>query len=420
VVLIALSGPLGWFDPPVADAAELPTLDEVKQKMTERQAQLRSLYLKVRVRGEAPGGLSAVASLGKGSIPNEIQYVAWEGDRRYRRVAHMSEIETTASIRPTVDPEAPPEVQDEQRAEQDAYDRIVLARQRRGLSKKVGTIEKGSGVATAYDGEEVRHLRGTFGLTALPRSEWAPASFSCSYFKSIALYVPDPASSPRAAAPPESMLPKVLDRGKVTTSHEVIDGTECFRVMVDHVVKPPPLVGAAMGMETVHLRATYCLDLEHNLMVRMAEAASDKGVVRSINSEPEEVLPGLWLPMKCRMEEWGESQSPDSEPALVTHLEVLEWSTDVDESLFALEFPPGTRVADCARTEREGWDPARNPIRYVVPADPSLLDEAIEHAVTSMPRRRSWMPLMLYGTVAIVMVLGIVATRRYVGQKKAP
>lgn len=367
-------------------AGDLPSLHEIRKRIAEQQSQFSNLYLEVRVRGTAKGGLKAVAALGKGEIPNVIETFAAKGDKRYRQTTYLADVETTAGIRPEVGATAPPEVRKTRRAEQEQFDRMVRARREAGLpANEIGTQKAGSGETVAFDGSEIRQLQGTWAQTATPKEKYAPGRFSCTYFKSIALYVPDPPSQPKCTIPPECLLPKVLDHSDGKLSAEAIEGDDCVRVETHYVASPPAVVRWAKGTESVSVHQTFWLSLRHSLMVRKVEVKSEKGLIRSINSKPREILPGFWLPMECRVEEWGETQAPERPPTMVTTLEVVKCRTDVDDSLFALTFPAGTRVVDTVLTEKQGRSPEQNPIIYEIPADRALLDQVIEQAIKNQP-----------------------------------
>lgn len=383
-----------------ADAAELPTLDEIKRQLTEMQQQLDSLYLKVLIRSESPGGPEAVTALGKVYIPESTEYFAFVGDKRYRRTVQSAESAVQGGVRPTVDPNASTKIQEAQRSAQEAFD--AIAARRKGSedaseSEKTKKAKEDRVEAVAYDGNEVRVLRGTFGQICNPRSKHIPGQFNCTYLKSISFFLPDPASREGFDAMwAQGMLPESLSNGgDIAISKEIVDGVECARVSVERDVTPLRVVGIPIpaGQSAVRVRQSYLFDLEHNLMIRMSQIATPKGTTRATNSQPNEVRPGLWLPMECRVELWGESQSTDAEPTLVSHLEVLEMSPDVDDSLFRLELPAGTLVYDIARTEKEGWDSDRTQVSYTIPADASLLDEEIARAVARTPsiRRTPWL-----------------------------
>jgi hypothetical protein len=111
--------------------------------------------------------------------------------------------------------------------------------------------------------------------------------------------------------------------------------------------------------------------------------------------------------MTCEQQEWGPVNSRDDKPVLVTHLEVVKCTTDVDDRLFTFDFPAGALVSDLVRTEKLGWDPEERVVQYVIPADAALLDEAIEQAVKGAPAERS-LTRIVYSIVALSVMGAIV------------
>ncbi len=402
--------------------SDLPSLAEIRQAATEKQALFAELYIRTRVHSEVPGGLAVVASLGKSHIPNRTEVFAFKGDKRYQQAIVEGNTETTAGIRPVVDPEASPEAQERQRRDQAEFDRLTEQRVKAGLPARLGTLPAQSRETCAFDGTEVRHLKRGTGVKTNPATSSVRTMIMPIYWKCVGVFLPNISAPPGLNEVLEaSSLPGLLDYGEYTISRGSSAEADCVRisgVRGEQSLSP----SGELGPNVPRIGAcelTVLLDLDRGHMTRMVETKSDHGFARITSFEPEEIRAGLWLPKKCRVEAWAAGVDSDGPPTMTTHVEVVEWSTEVDDELFDLEFPPGTRVIDIARTEKEGLDRKTSLLTYTIPADRALLDQIIEQKLRGTPRSRSIMPRWLAGTFgALLLALFVVAGFALNNQKR--
>ena len=88
----------------------------------------------------------------------------------------------------------------------------------------------------------------------------------------------------------------------------------------------------------------------------------------------------------------------------------MKWSiNDVPDSLFQLDFKPGTLVRDMAAARELGLGKGKA-IQYIVPADASMLNEVVEKAkrdAISTHHRSRIVAWLVWGNVALLAAIAL-------------
>jgi hypothetical protein len=292
-----------WIKPEHLDAgsADTPTpkagkpisltLDEIKQRLTERAQRFRSLLVDYEILGEAhvDPRLLAAWNMGEFRDYQERQRVAFAGAKRYSQrslPAVVFHIVPTDQITP--DPNAPPEVA-EMIERQRRYEAIEKAHGRSGHLFARTFAEDDRYV---FDGSEC--FRWDF------RKKWekVPANyfhFSGMYLGALGLRPPDP--QPRAQrreAQQQFSFPdnfSLYANCRVLPTEEFADGTACVVVEAEREVE--------VDGNRVKYSDRFWFDPGLGYTPRRWEKRVN-GTIEDVraNSEFEEFAPGCWLPWK--------------------------------------------------------------------------------------------------------------------------
>jgi hypothetical protein len=356
--------------PPVALAQtsdqDLPALDKITEALNQRNSRIESLAVEYWNDAEAIVPLDDVKKyLGMGDPAHHDAAFAFKGNKRFYRNVEVNVVKGSAS-----------------------------------------RVPKGELVEVAYDGELLRRKSHTQRLADIRSakdvdddSSWFPQG----YLLSIGMMLPDAMGAPMDERRQRARLPDAFRLGgfAVESSREVVDGASCV------VVSSPR-------------RQRFSLDPALGFALRKTENFnSETGLLESlvISREFAQSLPGVWLPRVCSFESCG---GPDLPPAYrgkpmvryvftVTKLSI----NDMPDSLFAMQIEPGYLVVDTPHLPPKSQLPA---VTYVMPADASQVDAAIEEALSTRNRSQSkqtgtWL-LLATNALVIFAVIAILGVRR--------
>ena len=278
VVAVGLGGP-------AAGNASPPGIDQIRSRLKQQQDKIASLFVRVRQTtvSAAPERLPAWA--GPVALPDspgtdEVISFAFKGGNRYLRAVRLD----TKSLPP------------------------------RGHDVHVADVIRAD-EAWAYDGKTLRQR------TFVPRPEDRDARSDMAFFRShqyrtvplaegggrlaapeylgnVGLAVPDPTVTHEARRNLQQMgmLAAWLERWpyRVLRQTEELDGARCV-VLGGSMECVLPAGG---GAEKRAIEDRLWLDADHGLALRKRETKTGGHMVRVVNSEFEEALPGVWFPKR--------------------------------------------------------------------------------------------------------------------------
>ena len=391
---------------------DVPTRDTLKVRLAELSSHLKNLIVEVKVVDEPLVDKSIILdTLNKALIKDEVAVTAFKGGKHYAR-------RTGKQVPMPPNPPAlksdPTRNRDSERAILESYKlaqsasaaaRDALARRRKAKEGSSDPLD--TDMTSAFNGDELRTLESGSTMptgSVRPISSMLENQFSSLYFNSIGLYLDDPTAKPEARKLlRSSMLPGVLDGGNSQVTKDLVDGIECLKIR-----------GTLSALEGLTYSDTMWLDLSHGLMLRervIADPKNERMLLRTVNSDPKEVVPGFWLPQRCLIEEFAPSSSPlaksrGDKPLLRTVVQVIRLdANDVPDKLFDLTFPAGTQVVDLVAPMKAGKTTGEA-IMYTMPANPSEVDETIRRVLTRQDGRSySYLRLWLLITCLVIPVL---------------
>jgi hypothetical protein len=349
-----------------ASDRDLPALDKITEALNQRNSRIESLAVEYRNDAEAIVSPDDVKKyLRMGDPAHHDSAFAFKGNKRFYR-----------NVEVNVDKE--------------------------GVSR----VPKGELVDVAFDGELLRrksHKQGIADIRSATDagddSRWFPQA----YLRSIGMALPDAMGAPMDERRRRARLPDAFRLGGfvVESSREVVDGASCV------VVSSPR-------------RQRFSLDPALGFALRRAENFNaETGLLetRLINREFVQSLPGVWLPRVCWFERCGGPDLPPDyrgKPMVRYIFTVTKLSlNDVPDSLFALQIDAGYIVVD---TPHVPPDSPMAAVTYVMPANESEVDAAIEEAISARNRahRMQTTTWIVLGANALVIlaVIAIVGVRR--------
>jgi hypothetical protein len=204
-------------------------------------------------------------------------------------------------------------------------------------------------------------------------------------------------------------LPDALADGyQVQPVMELVDGAPC--VVAAHPTRGKVWLDPTLG---------YALRLRE-----VRDGASGVLSWRVHNSDFAEVLPGLWLPKVCRREVCGPplASAPYAGKPLLRYTYTVTRLTvnDVPDALFTLDIEPGLRVMDA--TVLPPQDGENQLVTYIMPADPSMIDQAIQDALakrTLLGGGRRWLTWFAWANVAVLSGLVLFVGYRWTMRRRA-
>lgn len=297
-----------------AGADEPLSLEAVKARLRASIEKIESLHLRVRrtttlsaapeeVRSWAPG-LAVPEHLGTDEV-----LVAFKGDNRYRRVLELDY--TPPAGRPA--------------------------------SEAARHTSRYFDATSVWNGSELRrrnrNLRtGKYEYNSAPDQKPRDCFPPSEYLTNVGLAVADPTAGDEAKRNLQQMglLPEILERWpyEVLPRTETVDGAPCLVLAGKVRCKLP----ANSGPEEKSVSDTLWLDLKHGLAIRKRESQIDGQLVRVVNRELVEVLPGVFLPGESLTESWAPREAPEqyrSDPVLVCRMSLLLYVVNqVPDELF--------------------------------------------------------------------------------------
>lgn len=389
---------LAWLLPNATRAAgevasNLPSLQEIRSVMAEQRSKIRSLKVKFSAKASA---LEAPEALRKYLrvlyLVDEAKTFAFKGEKRYFKIQGPALVD---DIAPGVDTDW-----DAVFAPDKEKLRAILDRQAKDYRPKAVAAGKkvqhrvSTGSEFGFDGRTLRRKTPESNLAIVmtpDRARLDSQYFSQEYLGCLKMTLPnvlDPADDRKGQRFPDAFAVREY---QVQPRTEEVDGHRCV------VVSCPG-------------RETLWLDPEMNYSLRRSTSnylQTDVLGTRYTNTDFQEIESGVWLPRRCRHEMCGPPQAPAKfrgKPLIAYTYDIQELSiNNVPDSLFTLTIDPGMTVVD-STVPGVGSKSAY----YIMPADPSKLDETISESLMTQRRAESkawwsrnliWMNL---GVVALV------------------
>ena len=378
--------------------AQPPTLDQVRRAIQTQHEKIVSLEVETEIDGEEIVSRNELFKwLFKMGVRRGREHFALKGEKRFvdeTRVVAAALL--TDFPRATVDQNAPAWVQQRQRELQQEYDEMKSSSE--SLSQESSSEPVEVREIRAFNGEEYRTKDNEWHGSITPKERMVQQhQFDFLYLRCIGMHAADPTvlDADRQNLIKGGYLPEALERFAYEVSTEELNGISCIR-----------LDGRA-GVDGPQQHWTddrIWLDPQKGYMVVRRESRDvDSGILkfRTINSAPKRFSKGVWLPMKCVMEEFAPSYAPESlrdRPLVATHLNVARCEVNkVDEDIFDVQLRPGAVVWDFGL----GPDPMQ-PVERLVPANVELPERA----------HRRWRRYWIVGNTLVLAVLIFVIWRR--------
>jgi len=316
------------------DAGEALSLESIKARINRQNERIESLHL--RIRRETTMSLDPKVAVGWSdwlSVPpylgTDEVLVAFKGVNRYWRLLALD-------YRPTVVAELPPQ---EASAPQPFIDNAKAC-------NEITFFER----TLVDDAASQRVAHRCFQHRSAPLSEAHDAFGPTPYLMNVGLAVPDPTGEDEARRNLQQMhfLPDLFELCAYAMSEEteVVDEAPCL-------VLERAMSGRLPGNNVAEDRSVsdkLWLDPEHGLALRQRETHFDGRLVRVVNSDFVEMLPGLWLPRESQTEWFVPSEAPEeyrNRPLLVRHMRLLFWVVNqVPDDLFDVALTPLRFVPD--------------------------------------------------------------------------
>lgn len=297
--LIILMMVAAWGAPP-AGAAEPPGIDEIKARLARQRGNIESLYVRVR-RAITLSADPKSLSLESWRLPlpehlgtDEVLF-ALKGRQRYRRLLGLNCRPFESAGSSGKGDHAIPATFDVARA----FDGTVLRAREKGFTSP------------------------RFQYRSLP-PEKAYDSFPPSqYLINVGWAMPDPTARDESRLNLQQMhfLPELLELWPydVSAKLEDVGGTACV-VLEGQMHQRLP---GGEGGDKKNVSDKLWLSSEHGLAIRRRETRVDGQLVRVVNSDFEEVIPGLWLPKQSRVQTYGPPEAPEQfreRPVLICNI----------------------------------------------------------------------------------------------------
>jgi hypothetical protein len=258
-----------------------------------------------------------------------------------------------------------------------------------------GRIRTHGSIQSAFDGKVLRRKKLSQDMVDVRSPSLAGDDqhwFPQEYMMNIGMALPNVFEAASDEQRKLFQLADLLASGKdiVGPRAEAVEGIPCWVVGIAH-------------------RQLFWLDPALGYAVRKIETFNAKNRLlagRRRNFDFVEVSPGIWLPKTCWFDWCGFEgvAAPYLGKPMVRYVsKVTKLSiNDVPDSLFSLSIEPGQLVVD----NSYGNGAAVPAATYVMPADPSKLDDTIRLALGENRRLRSNWSVVLWLNLSFAMVLG--------------
>ena len=376
-------------------ASGIPSLEVIRSVMAEQRSKIRSLKVNYAARASALEAPEAIRKyLRVLYLVDETKTFAFKGEKRYFKVQGPAVVE---DIAPGVDVEwnavfAPDKEALRANLERQFKDgRPKAVKAGRKVQYKVSSASE-----FGFDGEKLRRKSPESNLaTVMPpdRARLDSQYFSQDYMNCLGMILPnvlDPSDDRKDQRFPDAFAKPGYE---VQPRWDEVDGNRCV------VVSYP-------GRETLWLDPTM------NYSVRKHVGnyfRTDVLGVRFTNTDFKEVEPGVWLPRRCRYELCGPPEADSryrGKPLISYTYDIKELVVNnVPDSLFLLTIDPGMAVID-STVASVGSKAAF----YLMPADPSKIDEAISESMETQRRAESkarWSRNLIWVNLAVVALVAL-------------
>ncbi len=332
----------------------VPRLGGLKAKLKGQRDKVQGLSVEYDYRLEAMVAPELLVRwrLADVEVRHKIRW-AFKGPKRYLRITQAQPLAYLPGKHFATDPDAPAEVQQGQKKDRE---RINKAREGTGLEEIPAEGETRADKAEPFDFTNAFNGKRAWNKNQLGMYVWHAGEGRISsfgrlggrYLQNVGLLHPDPTMNPGDQTA-FWLLPDALELGdyRVREKHEVVDGARC--VVLEGKVKAPAGRERPRWAEGV-IHDKLWLDLDRGLALRRRELTSPDGrlLERYLNSEFQEVAPGLWLPRAC---EWQQGSPPwaradvRARPAAAFRMRVVRLTVnDVPDLLF--DPPAGAKVLE--------------------------------------------------------------------------
>ena len=365
-LLLALLGGSGAAS---AGAQDAMSLEEIKSQLKQQQAKLQSLFVECEEEWKSPLSLADLHKLrgfeyklriGK----KERSAFAFKGEKRYRHVVTVDPGDEELTLQPLPADATP--------SERDLHARMAkLLEQmgkRRALSwsgsrKALGPeFQRFTTVAcngrTLWQRDNMALARARDGNTkSLPTVQTHDAGLAprmvipTRYFLNLGLAIVPPLGGQSVIGAGD--LPEILERHAYSVSKnlEEVDGAKCLVLTATYENK----VSFGTESEVFRIIDKLWLDPQRGLALRKRETRHGEGkpFSRVVNSNFEQVAPGLWFAKETEDQEILPSeggQYPEQyrgRPVILRHVKVVRWVINqVPDDLFDPLVKPGDQVVD--------------------------------------------------------------------------
>jgi hypothetical protein len=275
---------------PAAGKAGPPGIDQIRSRLRQQQDKITSLYVRVRqtttvsAAPERLGGWAGPMALPDSPSTEEVICFAFKGANRYLRAARL---DLKALPPGGLDVSVPAVIRADQTR---GYDGRTL-RQRTFAPRPEDRDARNPVLAF------LAFLR-SYEYRTLPLAEGGGGLAAPEYLGNVGLAVPDPTCQDEAHRNLEQMgmLVAWLQRWpyRVLETTREIDGARCV-VLEGNMECPLPAKG---GAAKTAIEDRLWLDADRGLALRKRETKTGGHLLRVVNSEFEEALPGVWFPKR--------------------------------------------------------------------------------------------------------------------------
>lgn len=403
LVMLSIAGP------PATARAPQAGLREIASAIAAQREAVKSMEVEVRCSEQFLVDREVLLRwLNKAIARNGTERYAFKEGKRYIQISMDEMPPSEESIpRPTVEPNAPPEVRRVQEELQRLHDESQKSRRRHEefvqskgiLSNRVPKQEKPYPETRAYDGERYRTQSVEWSGMVYPGGAMPKHQFTAMYFLLVGIFVEDPTDDPAIREEMRSgCLPEAFDRREYSITPEELSGVPCLRLeaqlglgLTDRIWLDPAKGFTLVGRDLI-------------------DAKTGRLTARIRNADVRQVADGVWLPMKCEAEEYAPPHAPAEfaeKPLCVTEFEVTRCSVnDVSDDLFVLEFKPGTKIADFTNAA-SGVGGALTPVLYT-----QGLDNSLDDSIAGLQKGHFLMILGVLNALAIGAFVVVVLRRR--------
>jgi hypothetical protein len=317
------------------------SVEQVKTRLKEQRDKLRSFRVDYRMKAEP---LVDVKLLGRWRMLGQYPYVredhiAFKGDKQYWHKIDLAQKLTFKLLHSEVDPDAPPDLQKQQREAKEASERALG--ESKALRDEAERMESaGADFTFGFNGKHAW----SYDNNAKRGASFDPPEqdlgyFQSEYLMSVALRYPDRTATKKmleAMGQREYLLPDALDlhEYRLHQKTETLDGSEC-------IVLEATWTSAYQKDVTVPVRDKIWLDPGHGLALRRRDRSFDgRPGERWLTFRLEEVVPGYWLPRETEWQRCAPAYAPKkfaNQPALSYRMRVSRWSAnDLKDDLFEM------------------------------------------------------------------------------------